>query len=74
MGKHNIENIVIAIAVAIHEGVTHEQIKKFLPTFKGLSHRLESIYKSSNLEFINDSKSTNLVSCKVALQKKGIPS
>ena len=67
LGKHNIENIVIAIAAAIHEGVTHEQIKKFLPTFKGLSHRLELIYKDSNLEFINDSKSTNLVSCKVAL-------
>ena len=67
LGKHNIENILIAIAAAIHEGVTHEQIKKFLPTFKGLSHRLELIYKDSNLEFINDSKSTNLVSCKVAL-------
>tara|TARA_Y100001935_G_scaffold32526_1_gene25832 strand:+ start:20447 stop:21811 length:1365 start_codon:yes stop_codon:yes gene_type:complete len=67
LGKHNIENIVIAIAAAIHEGVTHRQIKKFLPTFKGLSHRLELIYKDSNLEFINDSKSTNLVSCKVAL-------
>ena len=67
IGEHNIENIVIAIAAAIHEGVTHEQIKKFLPTFKGLSHRLELIYKDSNLEFINDSKSTNLVSCKVAL-------
>ena len=47
--------------------VTHEQIKKFLPTFKGLSHRLELIYKDSYLVFINDSKSTNLVSCKVAL-------
>lgn len=67
LGKHNIENIVIAIAAAIYEGVTHRQIKKFLPTFKGLSHRLELIYKDSNLEFINDSKSTNLVSCKVAL-------
>ena len=68
LGKHNIENIVIAIAAAIHEGVTHEQIKKFLPSFKGLSHRLELIYKDSNIEFINDSKSTNLVSSKVALK------
>ena len=67
LGKHNIENIVIAIAAAIYVGVTHREIKKFLPTFKGLSHRLELIYKDSNLEFINDSKSTNLVSCKVAL-------
>ena len=67
IGKHNIENIVISIAAVIYQGVTHEQIKKYLPNFKGLPHRLELIYKDSNVEFINDSKSTNLVSCKVAL-------
>ena len=67
IGKHNIENIVISIAAVIYQGVTHEQIKKYLPNFKGLPHRLELIYKDSNVVFINDSKSTNLVSCKVAL-------
>ena len=67
IGLHNIENILISIAVAIYLGVSHKNIKKYLPTFKGLSHRLELIYKNSKITFINDSKSTNIVACKVAL-------
>ena len=67
IGSHNIENILISIASVKNLGVTNEEIKKYLPTFKGLSHRLELIYKDSKLKIINDSKSTNLVSCKVAL-------
>ena len=67
IGKHNIENILISIASVKNLGVTNEEIKKYLPTFKGLSHRLELIYKDSKLKVINDSKSTNLVSCNAAL-------
>ena len=67
IGSHNIENILISIATALYFGVTHSQIKKYLPAFKGLPNRLEVIYEDSNLRIINDSKSTNLVSCKVAL-------
>ena len=66
-GSHNIENIIISIAAVLNLGVTHRQIKKYLPKFKGLPHRLELIYEDNNLTYINDSKSTNLVSCKVAL-------
>lgn len=67
IGKHNIENILISIAVVIFLGVSHKNIKKNLPTFRGLPHRLELIYKNSKIAFINDSKSTNMVACKVAL-------
>ena len=67
IGKHNIENILISIAVVIFLGVSHKNIKKHLPTFRGLPHRLELIYKNSKIAFINDSKSTNMVACKVAL-------
>lgn len=66
-GLHNIENIMISIAAVLNKGVSHNQIKKYLPIFKGLPYRLELIYKDNNISFINDSKSTNLVSCKVAL-------
>ena len=67
IGLHNIENILISIAVVIYLGVSHKNIKKHLPTFRGLPHRLELIYKNSKIAFINDSKSTNMVACKVAL-------
>jgi len=67
IGVHNIENILIAIAAVIYLGLSHKKIKKYLPAFRGLPHRLELIYKNSNIAFINDSKSTNMVACKVAL-------
>ena len=67
-GIHNVENILCAIATVIHIGLTHNHIRKHLPKFKNLPNRLESIYQSVNIEFINDSKATNLESCKVALK------
>ena len=67
IGKHNIENILVSLACVKQFGVTNDQIKRYLPSFKGLSHRLEIIHKDSKMTIVNDSKSTNLVSCKVAL-------
>ena len=66
-GIHNIENILSTIAASIHIGLTHDQIREQLPKYEGLPNRLEIIYKDNNLEIINDSKATNLESCKVAL-------
>jgi len=66
-GMHNVENILSTIAASIHMGLTHDQIREQLPKYEGLPNRLEIIYKDNNLEIINDSKATNLESCKVAL-------
>ncbi len=66
-GIHNIENILCAIAAAIYIGLTHNQIRYHLPAFKSLPNRLETVYVDKNIEIINDSKATNLESCKVAL-------
>jgi len=66
-GMHNIENILCAVAAASHLGLTHDQIRSILPTFKSLPNRLETVYIDKNIEIINDSKATNLESCKVAL-------
>ena len=66
-GLHNIENILFAIATSIHIGLTHDEIRANLPKFKSLPDRLEIVYHEDNLEIINDSKATNLESCKVAL-------
>ena len=66
-GMHNIENILCTVAAASYIGLTHDQIRSKLPTFKSLPNRLETVYIDKNIEIINDSKSTNLESCKVAL-------
>ena len=66
-GIHNIENILCTIAAASYIGLTHNQIRSHLPTFKSLPNRLETVYLDKNIEIINDSKATNLESCKVAL-------
>jgi len=66
-GIHNIENILCTLAAASHIGLSHDQIRYHLPTFETLPNRLETVYMKKNLEIINDSKATNLESCKVAL-------
>ena len=66
-GLHNIENILASLAASIHIGITHNQIRLNLPKFKSLPNRLETVYTDKKLEIINDSKATNLESCKVAL-------
>ena len=66
-GKHNIENILIAINCLSTYGISIQKIKKYLPRFKGLPHRIEEVHNFKNILFVNDSKSTNLTSTKVAL-------
>ena len=66
-GMHNIENILCTVAAAIYIGLNHNQIRLYLPMFEGLPNRLETVYLNENIEIINDSKATNLESCKVAL-------
>lgn len=59
-GSHNLENIMAAVAAVRMMGVSVSDIEKSLPHFKGLSHRMESVGKIGNVEFINDSKATNV--------------
>ena len=66
-GMHNIENILCTVAAARYIGLTHDQIRSKLPKYKSLPNRLETVYVNKNIEIINDSKATNLESCKVAL-------
>jgi UDP-N-acetylmuramoylalanine--D-glutamate ligase len=59
-GVHNLENILAATAAARLAGAPIEGIEKSLPRFRGLPHRMESAGKIGNIEFINDSKATNV--------------
>ena len=53
-GKHNIENIIAAIAVAHHVGIEEEEIIKAVADFKGVKRRFEYILKSDKQVYIDD--------------------
>ena len=58
-GNHNAQNLLLAVAAARKIGLSAEDIKNSLSSYKQLPHRLETIYQYKNLEIINDSKATN---------------
>ncbi len=59
-GPHNLINTMAAVLAACLAGVPVDKIKSGLKTFKNAPHRLESIARINNVEFINDSKATNV--------------
>jgi len=66
-GKHNMQNSICAIAAALSVGAVHEGIQKGLDTFINDPHRMEKVLELDNVEFINDSKATNVDSVFYAL-------
>ena len=58
-GDHNLQNLLLATAAARIIGLNGEDISNALLSYKNLSHRLETIFKNSKIEIINDSKATN---------------
>lgn len=53
-GRHNVENAVVAVAVAHHLGIDDEKIKKAINAFKGVRRRFEYIIKSPGFVLIDD--------------------
>jgi len=66
-GPHNLQNAAAAIAVVEALGVTREQWRAAMPTFRGLPHRMERVAEVNGVLFINDSKATNPASAAPAL-------
>jgi len=59
IGQHNYQNIMCAIIVSKLIGVTNENIKKSIMSFKAPEHRLELCGQLGKTTFYNDSKATN---------------
>jgi UDP-N-acetylmuramoylalanine--D-glutamate ligase len=72
-GRHNVYNSMAAGIVANVYGIRKEEIRQSLSDFKSLEHRLESVAKVRNIEFINDSKATNVNSTWYALESMNKP-
>ena len=72
-GKHNLYNSLAAGITADLAGVSNEQIREGLKTFEGVEHRLEKAGRVRGVEFINDSKATNMNACWYALDSMRTP-
>jgi UDP-N-acetylmuramoylalanine--D-glutamate ligase len=66
-GPHNLINTMAAVTAVYTAGVSMESIKAGLKTFKNAPHRLESVATINGVEFVNDSKATNVDSVVYAL-------
>jgi UDP-N-acetylmuramoylalanine--D-glutamate ligase len=72
-GPHNLQNALGATCVAIRYNVTPNIIKKILQTFPGVEHRMEKVGMVAGINFINDSKATNVDSVCYALRSLDDP-
>ena len=59
-GAHNLENALGAVCAAAAMGVPIPVIRHSLKTFRGVEHRIESVRTLDGVEYINDSKGTNV--------------
>lgn len=66
-GRHNLQNVAAAWAMAHHLGLSDDDIRKGLASFPGLEHRLQKIAERDGVAFINDSKATNAEAASKAL-------
>ena len=67
-GKHNVKNAMAATMAAQLLKVRKEFIKESLSSFEGAEHRLENVAKIDGIEYINDSKATNINATFYALE------
>lgn len=72
-GKHNLYNSLAAGITANIAGVSNEFIRKGLSDFAGVEHRLEMAGRVRGIDFVNDSKATNVNACWYALESMTQP-
>tara|TARA_R110002074_G_scaffold147047_6_gene297368 strand:+ start:1784 stop:3118 length:1335 start_codon:yes stop_codon:yes gene_type:complete len=67
-GKHNVKNTMASALAAQLLNVRSQSIKDSLANFEGAEHRLENVQKVNGVQFINDSKATNVNATFYALE------
>lgn len=67
-GNHNLENIIASVVATFHSGVDPKSLNQQIETFVGLNHRMEYLQTVNGVDFINDSKATNVESAIKALE------
>jgi len=72
-GKHNIKNAMAASTVAHLLKIRKQTIRESLENFHGVEHRLEHVLKINKVQYINDSKATNVNATYYALESMEAP-
>ncbi|MBS7252512.1 UDP-N-acetylmuramoyl-L-alanine--D-glutamate ligase [Flavobacterium branchiicola] len=72
-GKHNMKNAMAASSVAKLMQIRNATIRESLSNFQGVEHRLEKVLKIQNVQYINDSKATNVNATFFALDSMTVP-
>ncbi|WP_353778988.1 UDP-N-acetylmuramoyl-L-alanine--D-glutamate ligase [Winogradskyella sp. 3972H.M.0a.05] len=72
-GKHNIKNAMAASTVAHLLKIRKQTIRESLENFQGVEHRLEHVLKINKVDYINDSKATNVNATYYALESMDAP-
>jgi UDP-N-acetylmuramoylalanine--D-glutamate ligase len=72
-GKHNMKNAMAATSVAKLMQIRKQTIRESLSNFQGVEHRLEKVLKIQNVQYINDSKATNVNATFFALDSMNSP-
>ena len=67
-GKHNVKNTMASALASQLLNVRSQSIKDSLANFEGAEHRLENVQKVNGVQFINDSKATNVNATFYALE------
>ncbi|QBD78124.1 UDP-N-acetylmuramoyl-L-alanine--D-glutamate ligase [Ktedonosporobacter rubrisoli] len=73
MGRHNLENILLATTTARLLGIDDEIIATTVRNFRSVGHRLEEVRTVNGVRFINDSTSTTPVAGRVGLEAFDAP-
>ncbi len=72
-GKHNLYNSLAAGITADIVGVSNDKLRECLSNFAGVEHRLEKVCRVHGIDFVNDSKATNVNACWYALESMKQP-
>ena len=72
-GKHNVKNAMAATTVAHLLKIRKQTIRESLENFQGVEHRLENVLKINKVQYINDSKATNVNATYFALESMDAP-
>jgi UDP-N-acetylmuramoylalanine--D-glutamate ligase len=67
-GKHNTKNAMAAATVSQLLRIRKDTIRESMESFQGVEHRLEQVLKINNVQYINDSKATNVNATFYALE------
>lgn len=59
VGKHNLQNVMIAVSAAKAIGISNDIILEAVSSFKGVEHRIEFVREIDGVKYYNDSKGTN---------------